>query len=243
MKMRILIALCAGILPVAAANAATLATEDFSYADGSLVPNGGWATHSGNAGDLLVASGQAVVQHGTPSEDANINFGDVNSGVLTAAFDITVNDDTVIGGGDYEYFAHFFTDGSFNFRSRVDVQPPTGSGDYTLGISSTSSTGEAALSVDFAYGDVVPVELSFDLDTGIGSLTAGGETIVGTSMALGETLNQFALRQSDSSNNETVTVDNLVITGTLAIPEPATAALALMSLAAAGAASMRKRLG
>lgn len=221
------------------AKAALLASDDFSYPDGSLVPNGGWANHSGNPGDLLVASGAAVVQHGTPSEDANLSFPNVESGVLNATFEIIVNDDTAIGGGDYEYFAHFFTDGSFNFRSRVDVVPANGTGDYTLGISSTSSTAEATLPVDFAYGDAVTVSLDFDLDTGIGSLTAGGSTIVGTSSSLGESLNRFALRQSDSSNNETVTVDNLRITGTPVIPEPTS--LCLMVAGLAGIAASRRR--
>jgi len=223
------------VLTSGPANAATLVTEDFNYADGSLVGNGGWATHSGNPGDLLVAGGQAVVQHGTPSEDANISFPDVSTGVLTAEFDVVVNDDAVIGGGDYEYFAHFFTDGSFNFRSRLDVVPGTVGGDYTLGISSTSSTAEATLPVDFSFGDTVAVSLAFDLDTGIGSLTVGGDTISGTSSSLGEVLNRFALRQSDSSNNETITIDNLRISGTI-IPEPASLMLTLVGLIGLGVA-------
>lgn len=216
-----------------AANAATLASDDFSYADGSLVPNGGWSTHSGTPGDLLVASGEAVVQHGAPSEDANLGFADVNSGVLTATFDIVVRDDTVISGGDYEYFAHFFTDGSFNFRARIDVVEGADGGDYTLGISSTTSTAQDVLPVDFSFGDTVAVSLAYDLDTAIGSLTVGADTIVGMAGTPGETLNRFALRQSDSSNNETVTVDNLVISGTAAVPEPTSIALLVAGLIAA----------
>lgn len=214
-----------------------IATEDFTYADGSLVPNGGWANHSGNAGDLLVTSGAAVVQHGTPSEDANLNFGSYSSGTLTASFDIVVNDDTVIGGGDYEYFAHFFTNGSFNFRSRLDVVPPTGAGDFTLGISSASSTAEATLASDFAYGSTVPVVLEFDLDSGTGSLTAGGQTIMGSANGM-EALDSFALRQSDSSNNESVTVDNLVISH-MPVPEPNP--LMLCGLALISLVGLRRR--
>lgn len=220
------------------ADAAIIAADDFSYADGSLVPNGGWANHSGTPGDLQVIGGQALVQHGTPSEDANLSFADQTTGNLTASFDIVVNDDAPIGGTDFEYFAHFFAEGSFNFSSRLDVVAPTGAGDYTLGISSTTSTAEATLASDFSFGDTVSVLLGFDLDTGIGSLTVGAETVNGTSSSLGETFNRFALRQSDSSGNESILVDNLVINGVSAIPEPGSAfALSLL----AGIAVFRRR--
>ena len=53
--------------------------EGFDYGDGSLVPNGGWANTSGTAGDFLVSSGEAVVQHGTPSEDVEISFSSVDN--------------------------------------------------------------------------------------------------------------------------------------------------------------------
>ncbi|MGJ8642667.1 MAG: PEP-CTERM sorting domain-containing protein [Luteolibacter sp.] len=207
-----------------AAHSAVLVTEDFTYADdSSLTANANWSDHSGNPGDLLVSGGAAVVQHGAPSEDANIGFADQTTGILSATFDIIVQDDAVIGGSDFEYFAHFFTDGSFNFRARASIVAPTGTGDYTLGIATDNSTEQAILTQDFSYGNVVNVALFFDLDTGGSSLTVGSETIVGTTFSTGETINRFALRQSDSTNNETITVDNLVIDGV--VPEPSSAVL------------------
>jgi len=215
---------------ISPSGAVTLASDDFSYPDGSLTSNPAWDTHSGNEGDLLVSGEAAVVQHGAPSEDANLTFGTQSAGVLTATFDITVNDDEIIGtsGTDFEYFAHFFTEGSFNFRSRVDVQAPTGGGDYTLGISSSTSTAEATLTSDFSFGETVPVSIDFDFASGTASLTAGGETVFGEEDGAGQSLDSFAFRQSDSSNNETVTVDNLVISTT--IPEPSTALLSGIAL-------------
>ena len=55
-RLLVTVALCA--FGLGNANAAILVTDTFSYPDGSLVPNGGWANHSGVAGDLMVASGQ-----------------------------------------------------------------------------------------------------------------------------------------------------------------------------------------
>jgi len=204
----------------------TIASDDFSYPDGSLVPNGGWAGHSGTGGDFLVNSGAAVIQHGVPSEDVNLGFVLQSSGILTATFDIVVNDDTIISGTDFEYFAHFRTGNTF--RSRLDVVAPTVNGDYTLGISSGSSTAEATLGTDFSYGETVSVSISFDFSDGTGSLTVGGDTITGSANGAGDTLNSFALRQSDSANNETIRVDNLVITST--VPEPSTALLGGLAL-------------
>jgi hypothetical protein len=53
-------------------------------------------------------------------------------------------------------------------------------------------------------------------------------------------LDSFALRQSDSSSNETITVDNLVITtSVMAVPEPSSFAL-LGLVGMAGAIRRRK---
>ncbi|TWT73651.1 PEP-CTERM motif protein [Posidoniimonas polymericola] len=244
MKMSMFRSLCAAALFALVSNvqAATLVDETFSYPDGSLVPNGGWVNHSGTLGDLLVSGGQAVVEHGAPSEDAHLIFGAVSTGVLTADFDIVVNDDSVIAGNDFEYFAHFMLDGSFNFGARLDIVAPTdaASGDFTLGIATTSSTAESTLPTDFSFGQSIPVSLSFDFDAGLASVTAGGNTATSTSVFLGETYDSFALRQSDSSNNESIMVDNLIVSGTLDVPEPASIALALLGVVAIGA---RRRNG
>ena len=39
------------------ANAEMIVFDNFDYPDGPLVPNGGWANHSGTVGDLLVVGG------------------------------------------------------------------------------------------------------------------------------------------------------------------------------------------
>jgi hypothetical protein len=210
--------LTASILVVAAvALAAVIVSDDFSYPDGSLVGNGTWFNHSGTAGDLMVVSGQAVVEHGTPSEDATLPFTPNAGGNLYFSFDFSVDDPgAVIGGGDYEYFAHFKDDG-FGFRARMDIVEASGGGDYTVGISSTGSTADATWGWDLTYGVTYNVVARYDQTANIAQLwidpTADTDvSITGTDQDdPGTIITGFALRQSDSSNNETVRVDNLVV--------------------------------
>lgn len=231
-------ALCGTVLSSLAlsGHAATLASDDFSYPDGGLVGNGGWVNQSGTAGTLLVSSGAVAVSQDSGSEDAELVFASNTSGVLTASFDITVTAPGAMTGTDFEYFANFSNDTSFNFSARVDVQTPNAGGDYTLGISTETSTGQATLPTDFSFGTVVPVSISFNFDTGIGSLTAGGNTVDGTGVSLGEVLNAFNLRQSNSSSDETISVDNLVVSH---VPEPASLMLMLVGLMGMGIARRR----
>lgn len=207
---------------IASSASAALVNETFTYPDGALIPNGGWVNQSGIAGSLLVAGGEAVLKmDNTRSEDAEIVFAsDLATGIVTANFDIRVTAPGAVTTG-FAYFAHFSDDTTFNFTSRLYVVDPNGLNGYTLGIS-TFGSSENKLPVDFAFGATVPVELSFNLDTGLASVTAGGETVQSTTVALGQLIDAFNLRQANSGPDETVYVDNLVVTY---VPEPASLAL------------------
>ncbi len=191
-------------------------TENFTYTDGSLVPNGGWANHSGTLGDMMVTSGQVLVQHGTPSEDANLAFTPV-AGNLYFGIDVTVNDPGgPISGADNEYFAHF-KDSGFGFFGRLDIVAPIGGGDFTFGISTDTSTAQATWATDLTYGVTYRVIVRYDQDNNIAEMwvdaTLESDTsILGTDQAdPGNSIESFALRQSDSAENEGVLVDNLVV--------------------------------
>ena len=209
---------------------AQILNDDFNRPDGPLVgtsptpgPGSVWTNHSGTIGDLLIQSGQALVQHGVPSEDAHSIFASQSVGVLTAVFDITVNDDTPITAGDSEYFAHFMEDGTFAFLSRLYVVPAnTGGNDYTLGLSTSSGGFTETFPSDFTFGEQINVTLTYDFGTTLSSLTVGGTTIVSSVPVAQAALDSFALRQSDSMNNESILVDNLVVS---VVPEPTTFAL------------------
>ncbi|MEM1097322.1 MAG: PEP-CTERM sorting domain-containing protein [Planctomycetota bacterium] len=213
---------------------ASLVSDTFTYPDGNLVGNGGWVDQGGST-PLLVSGGQAVVEHGGGSrQDAEIVFADdVTTGSFTATFDVTVTDDTEISGGDYEYFAHFSDDGNFNFRGRLFVAPSNLiGGDYTLGIATSASSPEASLPIDLTYGTTYSVDLTFDLDSGLATVAIGGDSATSTTVDDDEIIDSFNLRASNSSNDETILIDNLVI-----VPEPATAFLVGLG----GLAMLRRR--
>ncbi|MEM7576159.1 MAG: PEP-CTERM sorting domain-containing protein [Planctomycetota bacterium] len=224
---------CAATLVSGSACAVPI-TETFTYVDGDLVGNGGWTNISGSGDLIQVVSGQAVLSHGGGSrEDLGLPLGfDFTTGTVTASFDLIVTDDSAISGSDSEYFAHFSNAGSSSsFVARLDVVPGGSGGDYSLGISTISSTAEATLPVDFTFGVTVPVELTFDLDAGLADLTVGTDSVASTTVSTGETINMFNLRQSNSSSDETITIDNLSI-----VPEPGSAILAGL-----GAVAMLRR--
>ena len=184
--------------------------ESFSYSDGSLIGNSTWANESGTAGDFLISSGKAVIQHGTPSEDVKFAF-DSGAGDVYVGFDFSVDDlgAPYSGGTDYEYFAHI------DFKARLDVQAGANGGDYTVGISSGSSTAEANWTTDLTFGQTYRAILKFDQVTGAAQLwinpTASSDTSISGTETGAATVENFDLRQSDSSENETVRADDLMI--------------------------------
>ena len=194
--------------------------DSFDYADGSLINAPNWENFSGTSGDLQVVSGQALVQHGTPSEDASIAFTPV-SGDIYYAFDFTVNDPGgIITGGDYEYFA-MFKDDSFAYGARIDIVEANAGGDFTLGISPNTSTAEAIWATDLSFGTTYRATVRYNQDDNIAQLWIDATLSSDTSISFDSTnagiaITQFALRQSDSSLNESILVDNLAITQTFA---------------------------
>ena len=193
--------------------------EDFEYPDGSLSDIPSWNSFSGTPGDLLVSSGQAVIQHGTPSEDVNITFGS-GTGDVFYALDFTVVDPGgIITGDDFEYFV-VLKDDDFNYRARLDVAEALNGGDFTIGISTEASTADEVWATDLSYGTTYRATVRFNQESNTSELwidaTASTDTSIlgldGTDP--GTTVTQFALRQSDSSLNESILIDNLTISQT-----------------------------
>ena len=194
-----------------------LASDDFNYPNGSLVPNNGWTNHSGTEGDLLIASNRLIIEHGAPSEDAHLPFTAV-SGKIYFAFDfIVVDPGAVIPDGDNEYFAHFHEVGAFNFRGRMDLVAAPGGGDFSVGISSTGSTADATWPNDLTYGTSYRATVMYDQDANMAQLWIDASTEADASILgadeddPGTVINGFAVRQSDSDLNESIIMDNLIV--------------------------------
>lgn len=188
--------------------------ELFTYADGNIVGTGGWTAHSGaGATPVQVSSNEIVLTHGSGSrEDVNIAFTELTTGAVYASFNIQVSDTAPISGSDSEYFAHF---NSGTFLSRIDVVPPSGSGDFSIGIATGSSTAEATWATDLTFNTTYKISVRYNLTNGQATLWVDAASEASTSISGitggATTINGFAFRQSNSSSDETITVDNLVV--------------------------------
>lgn len=235
------------------AQADVIAFDNFDYADGSLVPNGGWANHSGTADTLLVSGGQVIVlDDGSTAEDANIGFTGV-AGDIFYGLDFSVDDlGTPYSGVDNEYFAHFKSAGGFAFSARMDIVAAQAAGDFSVGIASDESTADVVWGSDLTFGTTYRAIVRYNQDSNIAELwidatSQGDLSILGEDRDdPGDVVGEFALRQASSSVGETIRVDGLVIGSTfsdvvtaVAVPEPGV--LGFLAVGMIGMIARRRR--
>ena len=137
----------------------------------------------------------------------------------------------LLAGTDFEYFAHF-GNGTTDFGSRMDVVAPSGGGDYSVGIAGGSGTAQATWATDLTFGTTYRAVIKYDRDSGITSLYIDPTNEASTSIdSLADTndVTNFYFRESNSSANETITVDNLRVATTFneafVVPEPSSTTL------------------
>jgi MYXO-CTERM domain-containing protein len=234
---RTITAAAAAMLAGAAAQASIVASDTFTYPDGNLVGQGGWAAHSG-AGvvPIQVTGGMAVLAQGSGTrEDANLPFSAIGAGTtLYAGFDMTNS-----GGNTDVYFAHFLQ-GTSTFRSRVFITAGSG-GDYTIGFSDTATLSQTWAS-PLTFGTSYRVVISYSYDTGASQLWINPVDASSTSLSVAGTASTpvagFALRQAAGNSGQTI--DNLIVATTFAeaaVPTPGTGALLVLG----GAVAARRR--
>lgn len=186
---------------------------------------------------------------------------DVGSGDLTWTGDLS---DTAGVLNTVQSFAGNSLNALPGFGSGGSISPQNGTAGLNNGASiwlSVDTTDYSDIMVSWAQRGTATGfasrEFSYSIDGGtnftsvgtdVGGLTStwalesydlsGVTAVEGTPVIFAITLDNGDVG-SDSGNNR---FDNLLVSGTF-VPEPGTAVLALLSLAAAGAGSMRKRLG
>jgi len=123
--------------------ATVLLSESFTYPNGALPPNGGWANFSGAGTEIQVASGRAVIDHNSAPDDHILFPAQSTTTKTYACFDVIVP--PVVGGQPKPvYFAMLKDGGTSIFVSRVYVVG-LAAGGMTFAISHSSTTATAGI--------------------------------------------------------------------------------------------------
>jgi hypothetical protein len=212
---------------------AVIVSDDFSYPDGPLSgqspsPGFTWTTISGTANEIQV-SGGSISLSDSLSEDVQIPFSAVSSGSIYFGFDVQVADPGAYTGTDFEYFAHF---DAGSFTARLDVAAFSAAG-WKPGIATTSSTAESIWTADLDYATPYRIIVGYDFTTGLAStwIDASSVTdtrITSTTAGSGSSIDGFNFRQSSSSPDLDLVIDNLTVAtdfASVAVPEPSTYAM------------------
>ncbi len=130
-----LLAVCA-----APSFAVNLVSETFSYPNGNLVPNGGWANYSGANVDVQVASGRATggAIPNNQNDDHILFPAQATTSTTYACFDVIIP--TFTGTPKPIYFFSLKDAGAANLVSRVYVVGTPGGWTFGISHSSTSAT-------------------------------------------------------------------------------------------------------
>jgi hypothetical protein len=151
------VVLCAAV--AAPAFALTLMSDGFSYANGNLVPNGGWANYSGAVTDVQVATGRATGSGPNANDDHRLFAPQLTTSTTYACFEVSIP--AVAAAPKPIYFAELKDGGAANLVSRVYVLPITGGWTFGISHSSTSATvgvtpwSASTLSYDTRYYIVI----------------------------------------------------------------------------------------
>lgn len=190
----------------APALAVSLLSETFTYPDGGLVPNGGWANFSGAAIDIQVVSGTASGS-GPNANDDHVLFAAQPIDAKTYAC-LTVRIPTIAGAPKPIYFAMLKDAGTSIFVSRLYVLPLAGGG-WTFGISYSSTNATtlgvtpwgAGLSFDTDYTVVINYDpATFTSNLWVNPVNEASTSVANTGTAAAVAVSGFGLRQSATAS-------------------------------------------
>jgi len=197
------LAICAALAPMASAT--VLLSEGFSYANGNLVPNGGWANHSGTGTDIQVLNGRAVADNANAPDDNKTFTAQTATASTYACFEITVPDPG--GAPKIVYIAHFKDTGTTNFNARLYIAP-LAAGGFTFGITNSSSSTTVGPTLwsasSLVYDQPYYVVLKYDAAAATSTLWVNPASEASTSVShvgsgTGTAVSAFALRESSTA--------------------------------------------
>lgn len=224
------------------AHAGVILSDNFdSYTTGNLVGQGGWTQTSTVSTNQIQVTGGALVIGSTGGQDIYNGLGTLSTAsgsILEADFSLDmVTPTTTATTGDY--FFHFGTTlgGTSGFYGKVFAKTDA-LGNLYLGLS-TLSTSTITYGAALTEGVAHTISLIYSFNGGIGldtlALSVDGNSYA-TYTSLGadtapNSIVEANVRQGTSGNYPSLTLDNLVVSYTAAVPEPAT--FAIMGLGAA----------
>lgn len=186
--------------------AAPLVFDSFTYPNGNLVPNGGWANYSGAVTDIQVSGGQAVVVPANANDDHILFTAQPVTGKTYACFNVTVA--AFAGQPKPVYFAELKDAGASNLVSRTYVLP-VAAGGWTFGISHSTTSATAGVTpwaVPLSSGVTYHLVINYDPVNKTSSLwvdpiTEASTSVSNTNAAIAAlAVSGFGLRQSTTAS-------------------------------------------
>lgn len=198
-------------------------SDDFNYADGTLLGNGTWSTSSGTPGEMLVVN-QTVQISEAFTEDMNTGagfgggapFAPASGVVLYSGFTFSM---AKLPSSSGDYFTHF-KDSSSGFKAKIYAGTANAApGYFRIGIANGANNVSAQVPNDLATNTTYLVVSRYNVATAesvvwvnpVSVLSVGA---VATDTTTTATIGQYALRET--SNEGILYLDNLKIGTSLA---------------------------
>lgn len=186
------------------ASADILLTENFNYANGSIVTvsSGVWSNHSGTAGQLVITNGRAALRSSL-TEDVNVlvpgqPYAASSSTTLYASFTLNASSLPSASGS---YLVHFKSGSTSNFRGKIFVLTGGAAvGKYRLGLANNANDAAVTNAIDLDLNTDYRVYLRYVINSGVSTLWVEPESESSPAVTAGDVtsaaaLTSFALRE------------------------------------------------
>jgi hypothetical protein len=138
---------------------------------------------------------------------------------MRTAFQFSVAAGATITGGTYPAFFYLRGTSVGGFLARVNIVPPSGGGNFDVGISRNTGTADATTALGLIFGSEYIAIVDFDSSAGGSFLTL--EILDNTCASLGlinaddpvpaNLVNEINFRQAPSSSTETISISQIAV--------------------------------